>query len=177
MALPLWGGACSSKPSAIADLAIKIDWVDPIAMAAKPFAPLNWDAIPFAPPASIASEYSTFHVILNVTNPNAFLVTAESLEAEIVANDISMGLHQTDGPIYLPAGKSGLVRLPLTLNTRVMMLEMIVGKQKATKDALKMVLDTWQDIQNGKAIVRVKGQSQLAANGITRVQNFDIRKP
>ena len=166
LAIPAIGG-CAAKEKALSDLAIKVDWVEPVALIAKPY-----DA-----PKSIAGEYNTFHVILSITNPNNFLVTVESIEAEVYAEGILMGTVHIDSPLYLPAGKGALARFPLTANTRMMMLELAVQRTMPVPDALKTVLATWAAIQDGKAKFQVKGGAQVKSEAVSRYQEFDLRWP
>jgi len=166
-ALPAFAGCASSGPTSIADAAIKIDWVDPIAMVPKSYDPGK----------SIALEYSTFHVIFKITNPNDFLIAVQTLDAEVLANDISMGQQHADGPIYVPGGKTVSVRIPLTENTRVMTLGLVVQKNLALDVSLKKIQDTWQAIQDGKATVQARGAVQLTADSLSKVQNFDLKFP
>ena len=157
--------ACGSKEKTLSDLAIKIEWVDPIAIAAKPY-----DA-----PKSLGNEYTTYHVILGIDNPNDFLVTVDWLEATAYANQLRTGLVQIDSAIYIPPGKKALVRMPITLNTLKSVQELVVGRQMSAGDATKLVLDTWQALQDGKAICRLVGAARVVADTTTRHQNFDIR--
>ncbi|MFC2122728.1 LEA type 2 family protein [Bacteroidota bacterium] len=165
--VPVFGacGAPSEKP--LTDLVIKLDWVEPVAMAAK-----SYD-----PPKSLAGEYGTFHVILTISNPNDMLVTVESMEFEAWGNDIGMGILQTDGPIYIPAGKEVTVRFPVTLNSLLMIKEVVMLKHVSVPDGVKMLLGTWQDIKDGKAPFRIKGGAQVVAGSTSRFQNFDLRWP
>ena len=160
-------GACTAKEKALSDLAIKVDWVEPVAMAVKPA----------NPPASLAQEYSTFHLIMKVSNPNDFLVTVESMEPQLIVNDIVMGVYPTDGPIYIPPGKEVRVRFPITLNSRIMMLEVLVLKQKNVADATNIIVQTWEAIQKGTAKYQIQGVARLTAGTQNRTQNFDIRWP
>lgn len=160
-------GACAAKEKPLADLVIKVNWVEPVALAVKPY----------DPPKSLAVEYGTFHVILSIANPNDYLVAVESVQAEILANDITMGAYPTDGPIYIPAGKEVLVRFPITLNTLNMVKEVVMQKQVSVPDGMKILLGTWGDIQDGKAKYQVRGGAHVVTETASRVQNFDIRWP
>ena len=163
-------GACAPKAKPLTDLVIKVDWVEPVAMAVKPY----------EIPKSLAGEYGTFHVLLTISNPNDVLVAVESLEAEVEANDIPMGIVQTDGPVYLPPGKEVVLRFPITLNSLNMIKEVVMQQMVPVPDGVKILLGTWQDIQNGTAAFQVKGGAQVVVeDGSTppRFQNFDLRWP
>ena len=159
--------ACAPKEKPLADLAIKVEWVEPVALAVQPY----------DPPKSLASEYGTFHVILSVTNPNDYLVTVESIEAEILANDITHGAYPTDGPIYIPGGKEVLVRFPITLNSLNMIKEVVMQKMVSVPDGVKILLGTWKDIQDGTAAYQVRGGAHIKTETTTRYQTFDLRWP
>ncbi len=164
MVLPAFG-ACAPKEKPLTDLVIKVDWVEPIAMAIKPY----------DPPKSLAGEYGTFHMILTISNPNDMLVTMESMEFEAWGNDIAMGIQQTDGPVYIPAGKEVTVRFPITLNSLLMVKEVVMLKHVSVPDGVKMLLGTWKAIQEGTAPFRAKGGVQLETESARRFQNFDLR--
>jgi len=164
--LPVFG-ACTPKEKPLADLVIKVDWVEPVAIAAKPY-----DI-----PKSLGVEYGTFHVLLTISNPNDVLVAVESMEFEAWGNDISMGILQTDGPVYIPAGKEVTVRFPVTLNSLLMIKEVVMQKNVSIPDGVKMLLGTWKDIQDGTAAFQVKGGAQVVAGSTSRFQNFDLRWP
>jgi hypothetical protein len=160
-------GACAPKEKPLTDLVIKVDWVEPIAIAAKPY----------EIPKSLAGEYATFHMIFTISNPNDMLVTVDNMEFESWGNDIGMGILQTDGPIYIPAGKEVTVRFPVTLNSLLMIKEVVMLKHVSVPDGVKMLLGTWKAIQEGTAPFRAKGGAQIVAGATTRFQNFDIRWP
>ncbi|MFC1972261.1 LEA type 2 family protein, partial [Chloroflexota bacterium] len=160
-------GACAPKEKPLTDLVIKVDWVEPIAIAAKPY----------EIPKSLAGEYGTFHVILTISNPNDILVAVESLEAEVEANDIPMGIVQTDGPVYIPGGKEVTVRFPITLNSLNMIKEVVMQQMVSIPDGVEILLGTWKDIQDGTAAFQVKGGAQVVAGSTSRFQNFDLRWP
>jgi len=160
-------GACAPKEKPLTDLTIKVDWVEPVAIAVTPY----------DPPKSLASEYATFHVILSVTNPNDYLVTVESIEMEILANDISMGAYPNDGPVYLPPGKEALVRFPITLNSLLMIKEVVMQKHVSVPDGVKILLGAWKTIQEGTASYQVKGGAHVVTDTTSRYQNFDLRWP
>lgn len=160
-------GACAPKEKPLTDLVIKLDWVEPVAMAAKPY----------DPPKSLAGEYGTFHLLLSISNPNDMLVTVDNLEFESWGNDIGFGILQSDGPIYIPAGKEVTVRFPVTLNSLLMIKEVVMLKHVSVPDGVKMLLGTWKAIQEGTASFRVKGGAQVVAGSETRFQNFDLNWP
>ena len=160
-------GACAPKEKPLADLTVKVDWVEPVAVAVKPY----------EIPKSLGSEYATFHVILSVTNPNDYLVTVESIEVEIFANDISMGAYPNDGPVYLPAGKEALVRFPITLNSLLMIKEVVMQKHVSIPDGVKILLGAWKAIQDGTASYQVKGGAHVVTDTTSRYQKFDLRWP
>jgi len=160
-------GACAPKAKPLADLVIKVDWVEPVAMAVKPY----------EMPKSLAVEYGTFHVLLTISNPNEVLVAVESMEFQTWANDITMGILQTDGPVYIPAGKEVILRFPVTLNSLNMIKEVVMQKNVSIPDGVKMLLGTWKDIQDGKAAFQVQGGAQVVAGSTSRFQNFDLRWP
>jgi len=160
-------GACAPKEKPLSDLVIKVEWVEPVVMPAKPY----------EIPKSLAGEYATFHVILSVTNPNDYLVTVKSIEPEVLVNDITMGIQQTDGPIYLPPGKEVLVRFPITLNSLLMIKEVVMQKMVSVPDGVKMLLGTWKGIQDGAASYHIKGGAHVVSETTSRYQNFDLRWP
>lgn len=166
MALPAVG-ACAPQEKPLSDLAIKVEWVEPISLVPKPY----------EMPKSLASEFNTFHVILSVTNPNDVLVTVESIQTEVFANTISMGYVATDGPIYLPAGKEAQVRFPITLNSLLMLKEVVMQKHVSIPDGVKMLLGTWKAIQDGTASYQVKGGAHVVTDTTSRYQKFDLRWP
>ena len=166
VALPAFG-ACAPKEKPLADLVIKVEWVEPVAMAVKPY----------EPPKSLASEYGVFHVLLSITNPNDYLVTVDSIEPEILVNDITMGMHQTDGPIYLPAGKEAIVRFPIALNSLNMIKQVVMQKMVSVPDGVTMLLGTWKDIQDGTASYHIKGGAHITSETASRNQDFDLRWP
>jgi len=157
-------GACAPKEKPLTDLVIKVDWVEPVALAAKPY----------EIPKSLAGEYGTFHVIMSITNPNDFLVTLNTLEPEVIANDIPMGLQSLDSPLYIPAGKEIKVRFPITLNSLNMIKEVVMQKHVGIPDGVKMLLGTWKAIQDGTASYQVRGGAQIIAESATRYQKFDL---
>ena len=156
--------ACATEEKTISNLVIKVDWVEPVALAAK-----SYD-----PPKSLGGEYGTFHVIMSITNPNDFLVKLNTLEPEVIANDIPMGLQSLDSPLYIPPGKEIKVRFPITLNSLNMIKEVVMQKHVSVPDGVGMLLGTWQAIQNGTASYQVRGGAQIMTDSASRYQQFDL---
>ncbi len=164
MALPALG-ACAPQEKPLSNLDIKLEWVEPISLVPKPY----------EIPKSLASEFNTFHVILSVTNPNDVLVTVESIQGEVLANTISMGIVATDGPIYLPAGKEAQVRFPITLMTLNMVKEVVMQKHVSVPDGVKMTLGTWKAIEDLEASFQLTGGANVITETTRWYQNIDLR--
>jgi len=166
-ALPM-AGACAPKEKPVSDLVVKVEWVEPIAIAMKPY----------QIPKSLAGEYSIYHVIMSLTNPNDVLVTAEWLEATLCAGKIRSAL-QADTPIYIPPGKEVIIRMPVSMNTLNTVKWVVMHYGLGVPDAVKTVLGTWKAVQQGTASYQVTGAVRVKAEGASTIrhQNFDLRWP
>ncbi len=157
-------GACAPQPKPLTDLTVEIEWVEPIAVAIKPY----------EIPKSLAGEYAVFHVILSITNPNDRVVTIDFLEGTLWANDIRSQI-QTDTPIYIPPGKEVKARIPVTMNTLLTVKQVVMGFGLGVPDAVKMVLGAWKAIQEGTAGYQFKGAVRWNDGGDMRHQTLDLR--
>ncbi|MFC1971786.1 hypothetical protein ACFLVE_00065 [Chloroflexota bacterium] len=161
-------GACAPQKKPVTDLVVKVDWVEPIAIAAKPY----------EIPKSLAGEYSIYHVLITINNPNDVLCTVEWLEATLWAGEIRSAL-QAETPIYIPPGKTVTVRMPVSMNTLNTVKWVVMHYLVGVPDAVETVLGTWKGIQDGTVNYQVTGAVRVQAEGAETVrhQNFDLRFP
>jgi len=126
----------------------------------------------------VGTESALVQVDLEVTNPNNFLVTVDSLSVETFLEDYSPTLPVAGSPVstfYIPGGKTVTVSTPVQFTSGGMTTIFIGTKGMAAKDAAAAAGTIFAAVKAGTAKWRVEAVVQASSPGGTISTPYSLR--
>lgn len=127
----------------------------------------------------VGKESAFVEFELNVTNPNDFLITIESMSVETYLEDFSPTTPVGASPIptfYIPGGKTASIKYPVHFTLARDIIAALIGtKGMSPKESAALGAKIFAAIKEGKARWRIEGLIQAKTEGGSVTVPFSLR--